>query len=116
MPIRECNRVYDEVIMYVVMVQMRRDHDLKMIAPHFLCELHADLVRDLWCNLAGHKTLDAVVSADAVIFSERFLRCDHFRTRCVRTAIHACDKSFHTVIFAVVITCIFNNVVHGLIL
>ena len=56
---------------------MGGDDDLKIAAPHFLRELHADLVRDVRRDLSGFKGLIRVMSEDTAGFVKPFLRHHH---------------------------------------
>lgn len=56
------------MVMYVILIQVRRDNNLKMIAPHLPRELHSNLVRDLRRNLSRLKALYTMIPADTIIF------------------------------------------------
>ena len=53
--------VDDEMVVYVLGIEVGRHQYLKAIASHSSCRFHADVVGFLRCNLALRKTLIAVV-------------------------------------------------------
>ena len=59
------------------LVQMGGDDDLKTVAPHFLCQLHADFVGKLRRDLLRLKALISVPSDIAVRLSVTLLGEDH---------------------------------------
>ena len=58
-----------KVAVQMFFIQMSGDDDLKAVAPHFLCQLHANLVGKLRRDLLRLEALIAVPSDVAVGFS-----------------------------------------------
>ena len=63
------------------LVQMSGDDDLKAVAPHFLCQLHADFVGKLRRDLLRLEALIAVPSDVAVRLAAALLGEDHLSQR-----------------------------------
>ena len=61
----------------MLLVEVGGDDDLKAVAPHFLCQLHADFVGKLRCDLLRLEALVAVPSDVAVRLSVTLLGEDH---------------------------------------
>ena len=62
-------------------VQMCGDDNLKAVAPHLLCQLYANLVGELRCDLLRLEALIPVPSDIAVRFSVTLLGEDHLPQR-----------------------------------
>ena len=63
------------------LVQMGGDDDLEAVAPHLLCQLHADLVGKLRCDLLRLEALIPVPSDIAVRLAVTLLGEDHLPQR-----------------------------------
>ena len=61
----------------VFLIQMGGDDDFKAVAPHLLCQLHADFVGELRCDLLRLEALVAVPSDVAIRLSVTLLGEDH---------------------------------------
>ena len=55
--IRKTDRVKNQVVMDVILVNMRRQDKLIFAAQDFFCKLHTNIVRFLWRHLARFKRL-----------------------------------------------------------
>ena len=60
--VRKGDGVDNKVVVQAFRVQMRRHDYLKPFSPHLLRQLHADLMGNLWRDLACLKTLEAVIA------------------------------------------------------
>ena len=61
----------------MILVQMGRDHDLKPVAPHLLCQLHADLMGDVWRDLSDFEALVSVPSDIIIVLPVLLLGQNH---------------------------------------
>ena len=71
------NGIKAEVTVDMLLVEVGGDDDLKAVAPHFLCQLHADFVGKLRRDLLRFETLIPVPSDIAVRLSVTPLSEDH---------------------------------------
>ena len=86
------NRVDDKVVVQAFRVQMCRHDYLKPFSPHLLRQLHADLMGNLWCDLAMLEALEAVV-ADNLALVVPLGFCHHHLVPCGgRVAVYARDE------------------------
>ena len=88
----ERDGIDDEVVVQRVRVEVRRDDDLILIAPHLSCGSEADPVALLRRDLAGTEALVAVVGDVAAVFSEAFLGGGHVLIGGLRIAVDRGDK------------------------
>ena len=65
------------MIMQMVFVQVGGDNDLEPVAPHLLCQLHADLMAPLWGDLPRLEALIAVPGDIVILLAVPLLGQDH---------------------------------------
>lgn len=70
---------------------MGGDDDLKAVAPHFLCQLYANLVGKLRCDLLRLEALVAVPSDISIRLAVAFLGEDHLLQRRFLQAVEGGD-------------------------
>ena len=69
--------IESKVIMDVVFIQMRGDHNLEPIAPHFLCQLNTDLMSQLRFHFAYLEALIAVPCDIVIVLTVLLFGQDH---------------------------------------
>ena len=80
------------MVVQVAFVQVGGDDNLKFIAPHLLCQLHADLMAPLWGHLSWLEALVAVPSDALILFAVPPLGQDHLMERRLLQAVDGGDK------------------------
>ena len=75
----------------MLLVEVGGDDDLKAVAPHFLCQLHADFVGKLRCDLLRLEALVAVPSNISIRLAVAFLGEDHLPQRRFLQAVDGGD-------------------------
>ena len=87
----EGHGVEAEVTVQMFLVQMGADDDLKAVAPHLLCQFHADLMCKLRRDLLRLKALIPMPSDIAVRLTVALLGKDHLPQRCFLQTIDGGD-------------------------
>ena len=87
----EGDRVDDEVVVQMCLVQVRGHHHLEPRAPQLLRERHPDFVRGLGVRLAGRERLVAVERDDAALLAVLPLGGVHLGERRLGQAVDAGD-------------------------
>ena len=75
----------------MLLVEVGGDDDLKAVTPHLLCQLHANLVGELRCDLLRFETLIPVPSDIAIRLAVAFLGEDHLPQRRFFQAVEGGD-------------------------
>ena len=75
----------------MLLVEVGGDDDLKAVAPHLLCQLYANLVGKLRCDLLRLEALITVPSDIAVRLSVTLLGEDHLPQRSFLQAVEGGD-------------------------
>ena len=73
--------VDDEMVVYVLSIEVGRHQYLKAIAPHSPCRFHADVVGFFRCDFALRKTLIAVVRNVLTALAVIVLDLHHIQVR-----------------------------------
>ena len=85
--------VKNDMVMYVVSIQMRSNYNLIFIAPHTLGCFYSDTVRFLRCYLACLKALIPVIGHGAILFAVLLLYSQHFLAGSAGKAVDARHKT-----------------------
>ena len=80
------------MIVQVAFIQVGGDDDLKPVAPHLLCQLHADLMAPLWGHLSRFETLIAMPRDVLVLLAIPLLGQDHLTEHRLLQAVDDGDK------------------------
>lgn len=81
-----------KMVMQMLLVQMGRNNDLKPVAPHLLCQHHAQCVTLLRRDLSGLEALIAVPCNVAVLLTIALLGQDHLLKGNILLAIDGSDE------------------------
>ena len=65
------------MIVDMIFVKVCRDHDLKPISPHFVCQLHTNLVGNIWGDFSDLEALIPMPSDIIIVFSVLLFGQDH---------------------------------------
>ncbi len=69
------------MVMQMAFVQVGGDDDLKPVAPHFMGQLHADLMAPLWGDFSRFEALIAVPCDIVILLAVPLLGQDHLTER-----------------------------------